>query len=131
MYVADAAACAASAFDIARTVNDAAHNANLAVSGNQREAERLAQVDLLRDVCGPVLYSAAKQIASDWLAWNDGTVKRLAQAIYQERSFEQMLILGDALEDAGCDDPDILRHCREPGDHVRGCWVIDLLLGKE
>jgi hypothetical protein len=66
-----------------------------------------------------------------WLAWNDGTVRRIAQAIYDEHAFDGMPILADALEDAGCDNADILRHCREPGVHVRGCWVIDLLLAKE
>jgi hypothetical protein len=41
-----------------------------------------------------------------------------------------MAILGDILEDAGCGNADILNHCRKPGIHVRGCWVVDLLLGK-
>jgi hypothetical protein len=66
-----------------------------------------------------------------WLAWNDSTIPRIAQTIYDDLAFDGMPILADALEDAGCDDADILRHCREPGEHVRGCWVIDLLLGKE
>jgi hypothetical protein len=55
---------------------------------------------------------------------------KIARAIYDGRAFERMPILADALEDAGCGDADILRHCREPGEHVRGCWVVDLLLGK-
>jgi hypothetical protein len=59
------------------------------------------------------------------------TVTNLAQAIYDERSYERMPILADALEDAGCTNQDILAHCRKPGEHVRGCWVVDLLLGKE
>jgi hypothetical protein len=66
-----------------------------------------------------------------WLRWNDGTVPRLAQAIYEGRRFGDMPILHDALLDAGCDDQDILDHLRSPGPHVRGCWVIDLNLGKE
>ena len=41
-----------------------------------------------------------------------------------------LLILADALEDAGCDNADLLDHCRRPGEHVRGCWVVDALLGK-
>jgi hypothetical protein len=65
-----------------------------------------------------------------WLAWNDGTVRNIAQAIYDERAFDRMPILADAVEDAGCDNTDILRHCREPSEHMRGCWVVDLLLGK-
>ena len=55
----------------------------------------------------------------------------MAEAIYEERTFEQLPILTDALEDAGCNNSDILNHCRQPGVHVRGCWVVDLLLGKE
>jgi hypothetical protein len=55
----------------------------------------------------------------------------MAQVIYNERLFADMPILADALEDAGCSDAAILAHCRQPGEHVRGCWVVDLLLGKE
>jgi hypothetical protein len=55
----------------------------------------------------------------------------LARMIYEERSFDQMPELADALEAAGCTDEDILAHCRGPGEHARGCWVVDLLLGKE
>jgi hypothetical protein len=66
-----------------------------------------------------------------WLRWNDGTVVRLARAIDQSGRFEELPILADALEDAGCTDTVILDHCRQPGEHVRGCWVPDLLLGKE
>jgi len=58
-------------------------------------------------------------------------VRNMAEAIYEERTFEQLPILTDALEDAGCNNSDILNHCRQPGVHVRGCWVVDLLLGKE
>jgi hypothetical protein len=65
-----------------------------------------------------------------WLSWNNGTVPKLAQAIYDERSFDRLPLLADALEDAGCTDADILAHCRQPGKHVRGCWVVDLLIGK-
>jgi hypothetical protein len=65
-----------------------------------------------------------------WLAWNDRCVERLAHPIYDERAFDRMPILADALEDADCDNADILAHCRSGGEHVRGCWVVDLLLGK-
>jgi hypothetical protein len=65
-----------------------------------------------------------------WLAWRDGTVRRLAAAIYEERRFADLPVLADALEEAGCDNPDILDHCRGGGEHVRGCWVVDLILGK-
>jgi hypothetical protein len=62
-----------------------------------------------------------------------GVVKSslLAQSIYTDRAFDRMPILADALEDAGCDNADILNHCRQPGEHVRGCWAVDLILGKK
>jgi hypothetical protein len=50
--------------------------------------------------------------------------------MYESRHFSPMPILADALQDAGCDNPDVLDHCRGPGPHVRGCWVVDLVLGK-
>jgi hypothetical protein len=66
-----------------------------------------------------------------WLTWQGGTIRRLAQSIYEERAFGCLPLLADALEKAGCHDAALLDHCRTPGPHVRGCWVIDLLLGKE
>ena len=65
-----------------------------------------------------------------WLTWNDGAVRKMAQAIYDARAFDRLPLLADALEDAGCADAAILSHCRGPGEHVRGCWVVDLVLGK-
>jgi hypothetical protein len=64
-------------------------------------------------------------------AWLTSTVMALAKGIYEERAFDRMPILADALQDAGCDTDDILTHCRGPGPHVRGCQVIDLVLGKQ
>ena len=63
-------------------------------------------------------------------AWLTSTVVSLANGIYSERAFDRLPILADALMDAGCDHADVLDHCRSEGPHVRGCWVIDLLLGK-
>jgi hypothetical protein len=68
--------------------------------------------------------------AQGWLAWNGGTILKVAQAIYDDRRFEDMPILADALEEAGCTNEGILSHCRGSGEHVRGCWVVDLILGK-
>jgi len=65
-----------------------------------------------------------------WLSWNDATVVSIAHRIYDGRRFSDLPILGDALQDAGCDQADILNHCRQPGEHVRGCWLVDLLLDK-
>jgi hypothetical protein len=64
-------------------------------------------------------------------AWEGGAVVELARAIYEERRFERMPILGDALEEAGCLDAAVLAHCRAAGPHARGCHVIDLVLGRE
>jgi hypothetical protein len=66
-------------------------------------------------------------IESSWLT---PTVLSLGESIYVERAFDHLPILADALEDAGCSNQDILDHCRQAGDHVRGCWVLDHLLGK-
>jgi len=63
--------------------------------------------------------------------WQSSTVTTFAQAIYDDRAFDRLPILADALEDAGCTDASILEHCRGGGVHARGCWVVDLLLGKE
>jgi hypothetical protein len=101
-----------------------------------------AQAALLRDICGnpfrpaPVLLydrrlPGSVEYRHPWLAWNDGTVPKLAQTIYDGRRFKDLPILADALEDAGCDNADILNHCRGLGPHARGCCVVDLLLGKE
>jgi hypothetical protein len=91
-------------------------------------AEGAAQCRLLRDIYGNPFRPVA--VAPVWLAWNGGTVPKLAQAIYDERAFDRLPILADALEEAGCADSDILSHCRQPAEHVRGCWAVDLLLGK-
>jgi hypothetical protein len=61
-----------------------------------------------------------------WLAWNDGTVSKLARAIVAEDAFDRLSILADALEDAGCDNADILTHCRGHDPQVRCCWVVTL-----
>jgi hypothetical protein len=87
------------------------------------------QADLLRDIIGNPFRPVALDPA--WLQWNGGTVRKVAQAIYDDRAFDRLPILADALEEAGCTDRDILDHCRSGGDHVRGCWAVDLLLGKE
>ena len=63
-------------------------------------------------------------------SWLTSTVLTLAEGIYADRAFDRLPLLADALEEAGCADAEILRHCRKPGEHVRGCWLLDLLLGK-
>jgi hypothetical protein len=83
---------------------------------------------LLRDIVGNPFRPVVRD--PGWLSWNGGVVPNLAQAIYEERAFDRLPILGDALEDAGCADADVLTHCRSGGEHVRGCWVVDVILGK-
>jgi hypothetical protein len=85
--------------------------------------------DLLRDVAGDPS-RATPAIDPAWLTWNDGIVKRLAEGIYAERRFEDMGVLADALEEAGCDSEEVLSHLRRPGPHARGCWLVDLLTGR-
>jgi hypothetical protein len=94
----------------------------------QSKAENRILTDLLREIVGNPFHPAV--IAPTILHWNDGTVSKLAQGIYDDRAFDRLPILADALEEAGCTDAELLAHCRQPGSHVRGCWVIDLLLGK-
>jgi hypothetical protein len=94
-----------------------------------RTAERAAQAVLLREIIGnPFRPLTVNPI---WLRWMFGTVPKLAEVIYNDRAFANLPILADALEEAGCDYVDLLEHCRSGDDHVRGCWVIDLLLAKE
>jgi hypothetical protein len=69
-------------------------------------------------------------VDSGWLKWHRGAVVKMARAIYEARSFTDLPILADALEEAGCTDAEILQHCRKGGEHVRGCWLVDLLLNK-
>jgi hypothetical protein len=101
--------------------------------------ERAAQADLLRDIIGPAPFRPLPPLPPSVRAWNDGFIEKLATAIYEERSLRsgqldphRLAVLGDALEEAGCTDPDILGHLRQQGAvHVRGCFVVDLLLGRE
>lgn len=100
------------------------------------EAESKHQLFLIREVFGNPFKPVT--IEQAWRSWNDGTVVKLAQALYEEREIPsgyldvgRLAILADALEEAGCANDNILSHCRGPGPHVRGCWVVDLLLRKE
>ena len=89
---------------------------------------RNPQADLIRDVFGNPFRTAA--ISPSWQKWNDGTVVKIAQVIYEERAFDRLPILADALEEAGCGDERMLDHGRVLRTHVRGCWLVDGLLGK-
>jgi hypothetical protein len=91
-------------------------------------AERQAQCDLLRDIFG--FPGRAVSLRAAWLKAHDGRVIKLARSIYDERRFQDLPVLADALEEAGCTNEALLSHCRTPGEHVRGCWVVDALLAK-
>jgi hypothetical protein len=91
----------------------------------RKSEERAEQAPILREMVG----NPFRPVALD-PAWLTSDVLALARGIYDDRAFDRMPILADALQDAGCTNDDILNHCRGDGPHVRGCWVIDLLLGK-
>jgi hypothetical protein len=132
---AEAARCIAAwveSVHVARRLAEAVKRASFLTEGavgatGEEKCDELLRAwahDLFEGYCFPVTLSPS------WQSWNHATVVKLAQAIYDERAFDCLPILADALEDAGCTDELILGHCRGPRPHVRGCWVIDLLLGK-
>lgn len=90
----------------------------------------MVQSDLLRCIFGPLPFRTI-EIDPGWLKRNNGAVVRVAQKIYDKDEFDQMPILVEALEEASCTNVEILAHCRQSTEHVRGCWVLDLLLGKQ
>lgn len=89
------------------------------------ETQRKWQIKMLRDIFGNLFRAVTLDTA-----WLTSTVSVLAQALYDDRAFDRLPILADALEDAGCTDADILAHLRSPGPHVRGCWALDAVLDK-
>ena len=90
-----------------------------------RNEEQANQAGLVREIFG----NPFRPVTLD-PRWQSETVVALAGGIYADRAFDRMPILADALEEAGCNNADVLSHCRWDGPHVRGCWVVDLLLGK-
>jgi hypothetical protein len=105
---------------------------------NDLEGGDMEQVaPLVREIFGNPFHPSPP-LPLSVLAWNDGTVKRIAQGVYEERQMPggtfdpaRLSILCDALLDAGCEDEELMAHCRSEGPHVRGCWAVDLILGKE
>jgi hypothetical protein len=90
-----------------------------------REGEFAKKETILRDMFG----NPFRPVAFD-PAWRTSTAVTIAKGMYDNRDFSAMPILADALQDAGCDNDDILNHCRDAKQtHVRGCWVVDLVLG--
>jgi hypothetical protein len=111
-------------------------NFQMGRSPGHDEAEFAEKEKLLRDIFGNP-FRPTPVAAPPWLRWNGGTVQQLALVAYQHRGLPEGMLdpvrlaaLADALEDAGCTDADLLGHLRGPGPHVRGCWAVDLVLGK-
>ena len=104
---------------------DAAANAVSRGDPTEREGQYRREADMVRDIFGNpfrhVIFCPS---------WRTSTAVSLTRQIYDSRDFSAMPILADALQDAGCEDEQLLGHCRGPGPHVRGCWAIDLVLGK-
>jgi hypothetical protein len=91
--------------------------------------EKAEQCALIRDVVGNP-FRPLPDLDPRWLSWGDGAVPKLARAIYDERRWAELPVLADALEEAGCSDGQLLGHCRGGAAHARGCWAVDLILGK-
>jgi hypothetical protein len=89
-------------------------------------SEQAGQSDIIRDIfCNPF-----RPVTFD-PPWRSDTAVAIARQMYESRDFFAMPVFADALQDAGCDSADILDHCRGSGQHVRGCWVVDLILGRK
>jgi hypothetical protein len=121
---------------LAATSPSAAEAASGGIVQAVGDRELPAQATLLRDLFGPLPFRPVT-VDPRWLAWDDRAVIKLAQAAYDQRALPsgeldlgRLAVLADALEEAGCDNQEMLTHLRGPGPHVRGCWMIDQLLGK-
>lgn len=88
---------------------------------SQQIADRIREI--ASDPANPI------ELAPGWLTWNEGTVVKIAREIHAARDYTLMPILGDALEEAGCQNPTILTHCREHRLQVHGCWLVGAILG--
>jgi hypothetical protein len=125
----DAAVSAARGLYLAAVAVAGDRDANIAALHAASAAVNQYRGRLLNEIFGnpfrPVTVDPA------WLRWRDGAATSMAQRMYDERRFEDLPILADMLEEAGCTNADILNHCRNKGEHVRGCWAVDLILGKK
>lgn len=99
------------------------------VDDSGRRSAKARQAALLRDVVGPFPWRPV-EIEPAWFVWQNGAVLAFAGSTDRERAFKNMPVLGDMLEEAGCAGREILDHCRADAPHARGCWVLELLLGR-
>lgn len=99
---------------------------SLSAAQSTTEVVRQLQSDVIRDIAGDPF-----SLESLHPSWISSTVLSIARHIYDDSDYTAMPILGDALEDAGCDKESILRHCRLDAKHFRGCWVVDAILGRK
>jgi hypothetical protein len=94
--------------------------------GSSRDTEERFQTDVMRDI----FRNPFQPVTLD-PTWLTLTVRQLAALIYEERQFDKLPLLGDSFQDAGCENEDVLRHCRGRKEHFRGCWLVDEVLGRE
>lgn len=123
-WAAEAAADAAGRLSLAAFT----HGSAVKMADHAWYQERQSQCAVLRDIIGTPMMSHSTPAA--WKQWTSGSVASLAQSIYENGRFGDLPQLADALEQAGCADNEVLGHCRSTNPHVRGCWVLDGLLGK-
>jgi hypothetical protein len=121
---------------LSRRPEDAAYTAiysmQMVADAEAAEAEQ-AESDKYRRIYRPLIaeiFGNPFRPVTVHPSWLTSDVRLLATGIYEEKAFDRLPILADALQDAGCGNDEILNHCRSEGPHVRGCWVVDLLLGK-
>jgi hypothetical protein len=142
VYTAAAACCGEDAMETARNVcellrRQAVRDAAAELAPGEDEAganaqasaaECRAQAALLREAFGNPFRPSV--LRPEWLSWGNGAAVAIARVISDEGLFGDLPYLADALLDAGCTDEAVLRHCHEPAGHVRGCWVVDAILGR-
>jgi len=121
-YVASRGALMAASFTLLYSVDQPSNSRDW----SRQKSDLIQRRALLNDIVGNPFHPARID-----LTYLTPPVTNLAQAIYDDRTFDRLPILADALEDAGCTNQDILAHCRGGGEHVLGCWVVDLLLAKQ
>jgi hypothetical protein len=119
-------AAIAIAWDAVGVAKRAAEAEAWATAWNTAEAAELGnQSDILRDLCKPF-----RPVSRDRALLRPDVIA-VARQMYDDQAFQRMPELANVLEMAGCNNPDLLNHCRQPGIHVRGCWVVDRILDKE